>query len=183
MDIVKDTQFPDLKFENPGPTFCIDTIDLTEDIEDCIIACDDWEAVYKRSLAVRELFPSLSDDSNWTGKWLLKAESCPDLKEVRDIGRVELYTDEVIDWDNWNFALNLALRKIGKMEILLEKLRENIEKNRVPKKRPLCMPSTKGECTRCLHKLNLNLIDGSYHTPLCGGQKRLKRFHPYVKSP
>jgi len=165
----------------------IDFIDLTEEeLEDQMIAVDDYNAIYKRSLAIREMFPSLNDNTCWTGKWQLKPDNLPDMLEVKRISEVELYTDEEIDWDNWNAALNLALRKIAAMQHVLRKLEDSIAENRRRKKRPYCVPGiklsdTEYECTRCLKNLgSISLFTGLPYPQLCS-PKRLKRFHPYIK--
>jgi len=161
----------------------IEIIDLTDDIEDEIIACDDYNAMYQRSLAIRQIFPSLNDDSNWTGKWMLKPDVLPNLGESVAISKIELYTDEEIDYDNWNAAINLAIAKISKIQNFYTKTLAKFSENRVPKRRPLCVPEEKGskyECTRCHSVIYRNMISGDPHPQLCF-PKRSARFHPYVR--
>jgi len=108
------------------------------------------------------------------------------MHEVQEISRVSLYTDEEIDYDNWNAAINLALGKIGEMHEMLRKLEETISENKLPKKRPYCVPGiklsdTEYECTRCLKKLgSICRLNGLPYPQLCY-PKRLKRFHPYIR--
>jgi len=167
--------------DSSSPPHSIEWIDLTlEEIEDQIIAVDDYDACYKKSLAMRELFPSLNTDIKWTGKWLLKPGNLPNMNEVKMLAQVELYTDETIDWDNWNSAVKLALEKIALMEKLLEKFRENMRK--LPQKRPFCSPYKIGHnyaCIRCKQMVPKNMVSDKPHIQECR-PKRHKRFHPYI---
>jgi len=178
-----DTEATSSVVESTPPEF----IDLTEEeLEDQMIAVDDYNAIYKRSLAIREMFPSLNDDTCWTGKWQLKPDIYPNMHEVQEISRVSLYTDEEIDYDNWNAAINLALGKIGEMHKMLRKLEERISENRNIRKRPYCVPGiklsdTEYECTRCLKNLgSISPFNGLPYPQLCS-PKRHQRFHPYIK--
>jgi len=171
--------------ENVSDTPPIEFIDLSEEeLEDQMIAVDDYNAIYRRSLAIREIFPSLNDTLKWNGKWLLKTNCLPHIVEVKRISEVELYTDEKIDYDNWNSALNLALSKIEAMHVMLNTLSENIRKNRTPRRRPNCSPEKGGSgyyvCTRCHMRIPFSLVNGMFIERECH-PKRIHRFRPYVK--
>jgi len=165
----------------------IEIIDLTDDIEDEIIATDDWDGMYKRSLAMRQIFPSLDDNTKWTGKWKLKPNNWPSIDECKELASCILYTDEEIDWDNWMAAVNLAIGKISQMNKLLAKLDEKLRARKVRESRSCChvdgqswVSSGYGECTRCHKKVPLNMVSGKPHDQLCFPQK-MARFHPYIK--
>jgi len=175
-----DTEATSSVVESTPPEF----IDLTEEeLEDQMIAVDDYNAIYTRSLAIREMFPSLNDDTCWTGKWQLKPKILPNLGESVAMSRIELYTDEEIDWDNWNAAVNLAIAKISKAYNYFKEIMDRFSENKTPKRRPECVPGKKRngyECTRCHAPIDMNMIDGLPHPQICF-PKRHKRFHPYIK--
>jgi len=177
-----DTEATSGVVESTPPEF----VDLTEEeLEDQMIAVDDYNAIYTRSLAIRDMFPSLNDDTCWTGKWKLKPGNYPNMKEVKEISRYELYTDEEIDFDNWNAGINLALGKIAVMQQCLRKLEDSLQTHKTPVKRPYCvfgkiLAHNKFECTRCGHVSEGSLITGIPYPAICYPPRK-KRFHPYSK--